>query len=66
MNRDYANRLKEDSLRNAAWFVAVLAVLGIALFAFFVTFCCTNRQRQDKFVGQTILCLDWEIKRKFW
>ncbi|CAI5447225.1 unnamed protein product [Caenorhabditis angaria] len=50
MNRDYANRLKEDSLRNAAWFVAVLAVLGIGLCTICLTFCCGNRNRnREKF-----------------
>ncbi|CAO4374222.1 unnamed protein product [Caenorhabditis nigoni] len=49
LNRDYANRLKEDSLRSAAWFIAVLGVLGIGLFTICLTFCCGNKNRQDKF-----------------
>lgn len=49
LNRDYANRLKEDSLRSAAWFIAVLGVLGIGLFTICLTFCCGNKNRQEKF-----------------
>ncbi|CAD6198575.1 unnamed protein product [Caenorhabditis auriculariae] len=50
MSRDYANRLKQESLRGAAWFIAVLGALGIALGTVTVTFCCgSNKARVDKY-----------------
>lgn len=52
ISRDYANRLKQESLRSAAWFIAVLGALGIALCTVFFTFCCGNRQNEEKFTAR--------------
>ncbi|CAB3409266.1 unnamed protein product [Caenorhabditis bovis] len=46
-NRDYANRLKEDSLRNTAWFIAILGALGIGLCTICLTFLCGKRNRGE-------------------
>ncbi|KIH49472.1 hypothetical protein ANCDUO_20452 [Ancylostoma duodenale] len=44
LNRENVSHLNQESLRNAAWFVAVLCAVAIALLSILITCCCEERR----------------------
>ncbi|KIH56939.1 hypothetical protein ANCDUO_12877 [Ancylostoma duodenale] len=56
LNRENVSHLNQESLRNAAWFVAVLCAVAIALLSILITCCCEERRGGNYSVRRKILC----------